>query len=278
MSLVITTNVAALNAQRQLDGTQLMLNQSLERLASGLRVNTAKDDAAGLAISEKMRSQIRGFSQARRNAADGISLAQTADGAFGELTSIMIRMRELSVQSANGVLGTGDRQNLQREFAALRAEIDRIVNVVEFNGRKLLDGSLSTGLVFQVGIKNTSNDRITISLATTSAAVLNLTSQTISTVAGAQGTLSIIESAISTVVDRRSRLGAAMNRLQVTMNTLSTMVENLSAANSRIRDADVAAETSELTKSQILLNAGVSVLAQANQVPSFALQLLGGGR
>lgn len=283
MSVVVATNVESLNAQRHLARTQVSLQVAMARLASGLRINSAADDAAGLAISEKLKSQIRGFGQAKRNAADGVSLIQTADGALSELSGILIRMRELSVQAANGVLTAGDRQNVHAEFDALRQEIDRIANVIEFNGTKLLDGSIAAGITFQVGLKNTVNDKITVSVADTRAAQLGdvaaslrVSVQSLSTLTKAQRALGVLETAIAQVVDRQARLGATMNRLATTMNALATMGENLSAANSRIRDADIAQESAEMTKNQILMNAGVAVLAQANQLPGLALSLLGG--
>ncbi|MDJ0761580.1 MAG: flagellin [Myxococcota bacterium] len=281
MGLVINTNIAAINAQRNLGRTENALTTSLARLSSGLRITAAKDDAAGLAISEKLRAQIRGTAQAERNANDGISLVQTAEGALDQVSNAIVRIRELAVQSSTGTLGTEERVYLHAEFDKLVQEINRIASVTEFNGQKLLDGSTSAGLSIQVGLYNVSNDRITISITGSYASQLGsagnrLQSQTISTVAGARSVLSVVDQAILDVSGIRGDLGAAQNRLEVTIRNLATQRENLSAANSRIRDVDVAAETVTLTRSQILMQAGVSVLAQAQQLPTMALALISG--
>ncbi|MDD5308904.1 MAG: flagellin [Deltaproteobacteria bacterium] len=274
MGLVINTNVASINAQRNLGKTEQSLNTSLARLSSGMRITVAKDDAAGLAISEKLRAQIRGLGQASRNANDGISLVQTAEGALNEVSNILIRMRELSVQAATGTLGDTERGYLQNEFDQLSQEIDRIAQVTEFNGTPLLDGSASVSL--QVGINNNASDRIDVAIGSISTADLGIGSTDISTALGGQGALDDLDSALSIVSQTRGELGAIQNRLATTINNLQTQQENLSAANSRIRDVDVAAETVEMTRSQILMQAGVAVLAQANQMPAMALQLIGG--
>ena len=279
MALTILTNTQSLNAQRNLAGTQRNLSGNLSRLSSGLRINTAADDSAGLAISENFRAQIRSLSQAERNSMDGVSLIQTAEGAMNEVSGILTRMRELSVQSANGTLGTQERNFLQDEFSTLRSEIDRIAEVTEFNGISLLDGSSSTA-TFQVGIDNSSNDRISVDLLNVSSTTLGasgtqLDDLSISTVSGSQNSLSILDEAINDVSAGRADLGAAQNRLNVTITNLSSARENISAANSRIRDVDVASETAALTRNSILMQAGVSVLAQANQSPQLALSLLG---
>ena len=287
MALVINTNVASINAQRNLGRTEGALNSSLARLSSGMRITAAKDDAAGLAISEKMRAQIRGLAQAERNANDGISMVQTAEGALNEVSGALIRMRELSVQASTGTLGTEERGYLDNEFQDLMSEIDRIASVTEFNGTKLLDGSASTGISFQVGLNDVAQDRITASVAGSlggtyasqlgqaSATATALGSQAIDTVTSAQNSLSVIDQAIQDVSGVRGDLGAVQNRLSITVNNLATQRENLSAANSRIRDVDVAYETVAMTRSQILMQAGVSVLAQANQLPGMALSLIG---
>jgi flagellin len=275
MSMTVHTNVAAFNAQTNVARAERGLSSSMGRLSSGLRINTAADDAAGLAISEKLRASVRGLAQAQRNANDGVSMLQTAEGALNESSDMLIRMRELAVQAANGTLGAGERSSLNNEFTALRDEIDRIANVTEFNGTKLIDGSLSAGVTFQVGLNASSNDRVTVSVAAATAAQVGVTSGvTISTAAAARSTLSVLDTAINAVTSRRGTLGAAQNRLVSTINNLSSSQENLAAANSRIRDADVAAESASLAKSNILMQAGVSMLAQANQLPSLALQLL----
>lgn len=281
MGLVINTNLAAINAQRNLSRTEGDLNSSLARLSSGMRITAAKDDAAGLAISEKLRAQIRGMAQAERNANDGISLIQTAEGALDEVSGIMIRLRELAVQSATGTLGDEERGYLNAEFQDLIDECNRIASVTEFNGQKLLDGTFSGGVAFQVGLNNSTMDRITASIPATFPSSIgstgaSLASQSISTVSGARSTLSVIDAAIQDISGVRGGLGATQNRLAVTVKNLATVRENISAANSRIRDVDVAAETVSMTRSQILMQAGVSVLAQANQLPQMALSLIGG--
>ena len=276
MALTVNSNLASLNAQRNLRKTERSLATAMTRLSSGLRINEASDDAAGLAISEKLRAQVRGLAQAQRNANDGISLIQTAEGALNESSDMLIRIRELAVQASNGTLGTSERNAINDEFTALRAEIDRIASVTEFNGQKLIDGSLSTGLSFQVGLNNNATtDRITVSVSSSVATALGLsTAMTLSTATGAQASLGIIDSAISTVSTRRGDLGAIQNRLYSTINNLAAAHENLSAANSRIRDTDVASESASLMRSQILMQSGIAVLAQANQLPSLALSLL----
>jgi len=281
MAIGVITNVASLNAQRNLNRTQHSLNTSLQRLSSGLRINMAADDAAGLAISEKLRAQIRGLGQAERNANDGISLVQTAEGAMSELTSILIRQRELAVQSANDTVGSVERTFIQQEVTQLREEINRIAEVAEFNGTKLLDGTVTT-VAFQVGIQDTTNDRILVQIDDVHASNLGDSTITngvmgvdVTTVTGAREALNILDEAITDMSRARSELGATQNRLQVTIANLATARENLSAAKSRIRDADVAHETSNLTRANILMQAGISVLAQANQAPALALSLLG---
>jgi len=276
MGLVINTNVASINAQRNMMRTQNDLNTSLSRLSSGMRITAAKDDAAGLAISEKLRAQVRGLAQAERNANDGISLVQTAEGALNEVSGALIRMRELAVQASTGTLGDEERGYLNNEFSALMTEIDRIANVTEFNGKYLLNGAASTGVAFQVGLNNVAgNDRISVSIGATSATSLSINTQSISAASKAQSSLSALDDAIKTISGTRGDLGATQNRLQITVNNLSTQRENISAANSRIRDVDVADETVSMTRSQILMQAGVAVLAQSNQLPSMALSLIG---
>jgi len=277
MALVINTNVASLNAQRNLNSTQLMMSKSMERLSSGLRINRAGDDAAGLAISQNMQANIRSMNQAVRNANDGISMVQTAEGALNETSNILQRMRELATQAANGVLSDSQRGNIQVEFGNLQQEIDRISSVTDFNGAKLLDGSLSGGTTLQIGIGTTSNDtlKVTINQANTTTLSVGTGAAAVSTQGAAQASLAAIDSAISLVSTARGNLGAVQNRLQSTINNLQVAVENTSAANSRIVDVDVAAETANMTKAQILAQAGVSVLSQANQAPQLALKLLG---
>jgi flagellin len=277
MALTINTNVASLNAQRNLNTTQLGLAKSMERLSSGLRINRAGDDAAGLAISQNMQANIRSMNQAVRNANDGISLTQTAEGALNETSNILLRMRELGTQAASGTLTGSQRDNIQVEFKSLQDEIDRISNVTDFNGAKLLSGNLSAGASLQVGTGTTSSDTISVTIGKADSATLSVGSGTtfVSTQAAAQSSLSAIDSAISQVATMRGGLGAVQNRLQSTINNLQVAVENTSAANSRILDVDVAAETSNMTRAQILTQAGVSILSQANQSPQLALKLLG---
>ena len=275
MALVINTNVASLNAQRNLNTTQVQLGKSMERLSSGLRINRAGDDAAGLAISQNMQANIRSMNQAVRNANDGISLVQTAEGALNETSNILLRMRELGTQAANGVLSDTQRNNIQVEFANLQQEIDRISAVTDFNGRKLLNGDLSAGTTLQIGTGTTTSDTLTVTIGNASAANLSVSTNFVSTQAGAQSALTAIDTAIQLVSTARGGLGAVQNRLQSTISNLQVAVENTSAANSRIVDVDVAAETSNMTRAQILAQAGVSVLSSANQSPQLALKLLG---
>lgn len=276
MGLVINTNISSINAQRNLNKTQDSLNTSLARLSSGMRITAAKDDAAGLAISEKLRAQIRGLGQASRNANDGISLVQTAEGALNEVSGILIRMRELAVQASTGTLGDTERGYLDDEFGQLKDEIDRIATVTEFNGTKLLDGTSSAGVALQVGTQNTTDDQISVSVSSMKTADIGggLDDAAIATATDAQDALDVIDDAITDVSSQRGSLGAVQNRLSITVNNLASTRENLSAANSRIRDVDVASETVDMTRSQILMQAGVAVLAQANQLPSMALSLL----
>ena len=247
---------------------------ALERLSSGLRVNRAADDAAGLAIAERFTSQIRGLSQAVRNANDGVSMVQTGEGALGELTNAMQRMREIGVQASNGIYNDSDRLSLDLEFQALNDEITRIIDSTEFNDQKILQG---TNIVFQVGFQNSATDRITISSNNLAAlsAVSVVAGLTISTVTGAGSALDVLQGAIDAITSERAKYGAAQNRLESTIRNLENVVENQSAARSRIMDADFAKETAELTRTQILQQAGTSMLAQANQLPSNVLSLLG---
>jgi len=250
----------------------------MQRLSSGLRINSGADDAAGLAISEKLKSQIRSMGQAQRNANDAVSLLQTSEGAMNEISAMLLRMRELSVQASTDTVGSVERQFLHDELAQLRNEVDRIAEVTEFNGIALLDGTASA-LDFQVGIAATTNDRISASIADMHATGLGgattLDGVSLTTKAGAQSALAVLDEAITDVSSARANVGALQNRLQTTIANLATAKENLSAANSRIRDIDVASESANMTKSNILMQAGVSVLAQANQSPSVALSLLG---
>ncbi|MBK8237950.1 MAG: flagellin FliC [Deltaproteobacteria bacterium] len=274
--LSVKTNPSSLIAQRNLAAASSGLAENIARLSSGLRVRSAADDAAGLAISEDFKANIRSLDQAKRNANDGVSLAQTADGAFGEVGNLLKRMRELAVQSRNGTNNTSQRGFLDDEFQQLKSEIDPIGASTEFNGIQLIDGSQSTGIEFQVGAGTTADDRLTLSIATSSTSALGLSTAVISSTGGSDSAINALDLAIEGISTRRAAIGAMQNRLQVTMSNLDTYSTNLSAANSRIVDVDVASETAELTKHNILLQASTAMLAQANQAPQAALQLLGG--
>lgn len=276
MGLRINTNVASLNAQRNLMGTKWGLDKSLEKLSSGYRINRAGDDAAGLAISENLRAQIRGLKQASRNAQDGVSLVQVAEGGLNEISSILIRLRELAVQAASDTIGPVERQFLNVEYDQLVSEVDRIADGTEFNGTQLLSGTGSI-LDFQVGTRNDPNiDRLSFdaSKADANSAALGVNLTSVADKASSQNSLAAIDSAIVSVSAMRADFGAIQNRLQSTIGNIAVSVENLSAANSRIRDVDIAEETAEMTKNNILLQAGTSVLAQANQTSNTALSLL----
>ncbi len=276
MGLRINTNVASINAQRNLYGTKLGLDKNLEKMSSGYRINRAGDDAAGLAISENLKAQIRGLKQAQRNAQDGVSLVQVAEGGLNEISAIMIRLRELAVQAASDTIGPVERQFLNVEYDQLISEIDRIADGTEFNGTQLLSGTGSV-LDFQVGTRNDPNiDRLSFdaSKADGNSAALGINLTSVADKASAQNSLSAIDQAIVSVSAMRADFGAIQNRLTSTIQNIAVSVENMAAANSRIRDVDVAEETAEFTKNNILLNAGTSVLAQANQSATTALTLL----
>ena len=278
MGLRINTNVQSIASQRYLGITKRNLNSNLSKLASGERITKAADDAAGLAISENLKSQIRSFRQAKRNADDGISLVQTAEGGLTEISSIIIRLRELAVQAASDTVGPTERSFSDIEFQQLKDEIQRISLSSEFNGRKLLDGT--GGLVeIQVGAKNNPfNDRIKYDSSSIVSTLdgLGISAESVSTKQGAQVALERLDDALVSINGSRANLGALQNRLTSVIQNLGVTEENFSEANSRIRDVDVAAETAELTKNQILNQAGISVLSQANQAPNFALSLLNG--
>jgi flagellin len=274
MAIVMQTNVASLQAQGNLGRSQNLLQTSFSKLSSGFRINSAADDAAGLAISESMKMQIRSFNVAERNANDAISMAQTAEGALGQVSDILGRLRELAMQGANGSLQTSDRAYLDTEFQQLKAEITRIQGSTTFNGVPLLNFTASA-VDFQVGIQTAANNRITLTFGGVDLTSLLSTSSVVSGTAGnSRAMLTSVDSALKTISTARARFGAAMNRLAVTTTNLQTMSTNLSAANSRIRDVDVAEETSKMSRNQVLTQAGSSVLAQANQIPQIALQLL----
>ncbi|HET9235992.1 MAG TPA: flagellin [Oligoflexus sp.] len=278
MGLRIATNVSSLTSQRHLINTRRLLDRSLERLSSGYRINKAGDDAAGLAISEKLRAKTRGLIQAQRNASDGISLIQVAEGGLEEIQNILVRLRELGVQAASDTIGAQERRYLNEEYQSLKEEVDRIANVTEFNGTVLLDGT-GGSLDFQVntgGLNLLGVDRISFDAfkSDVNSDKLGLEELSIDTKVNAQRSLSIIDNAIEDVSSIRGELGAIDNRLSSTIRNLSVSIENLTAANSRIKDVDVALETSELTRNNILMQAGTSVLQQANSIPKMALTLL----
>lgn len=277
MGLRINTNTASLSAQRSLGITNRNLNDNLRKLSSGERITRAGDDAAGLAISENLKAQIRGMRQASRNANDAISLIQTAEGGLSEISNIVIRLRELAVQAASDTVGETERGFTDIEFQNLKEEIDRISRSSEFNGVKLLDGTGGL-LEFQIGINNDAMlDRLRYdgTAADATLASLGLSEDTVASKLGAQTSLKRLDDALVQINGTRAGLGAVQNRLSSTVNNLAISDENLSAANSRIRDVDVAKETAELTKNNILVQAGASVLAQSNQFPNVALKLLG---
>jgi flagellin len=276
----IQNNISALYASNKLAGTDNHLSKSLEKLSSGFRINRAADDAAGLAISEKMRAQIGGLNKAVQNAQNAISLVQTAEGALNESHSILQRMRDLAVQAANGTNTTSDRQKISDELKQLQSELTRISAQTEFNTRKLLDGTYKN-VKYQIGAN--SGQFMTLTVSTMSATALSIKASSVSLSAGTAGAqisrssalITTVDKAISTVSDTRSRLGSVQNRLQHTINNLQTAAENLTAAESRIRDVDMASEMVKFTKNQILLQAGTAMLAQANAKPQAVLQLLG---
>lgn len=277
---IVNTNMLSLNAQNNLSRTDSALKTAMERLSSGLRVNSSKDDAAGLAIANRMTSQIRGMTVAQRNANDGISLAQVADGSLSTVTDTLLRMRDLAVQAANdGGLASGDKDKLQVEYGSLRAEIDRIIDNTDFNGKQILAGSLSGGATFQVGYGTAADDRITISVADVaglSGMTSVLTSANSIGGTGAPSTvMKAIDVALIKIDDIRAELGAIQNRFTATIGNLANAIENQTAARSRIMDADFAIETANLSRAQILQQAGTAVLAQANTAPQSVLSLLG---
>lgn len=277
MSLRINTNLASINSQRQLFNTNLATQRNLERLSSGYRINRAADDAAGLAISENLRAQIRGMKQANRNANDGISLAQVAEGGLNEISNMLIRMRELAIQGASDTVSDVERGFIDMEFQGLKKEIQRVAEVTEYNGQELLNG-LGGAYEIQVGVHNDPfQDRITFDAtgADVTLDALGLTSESLAGKDPSRNTLSVIDESLTKVNATRADLGAFQNRLVSTINNLNIAHENLSAANSRIRDADVAEETAELTRNNIMMQANMATLNQANNVTNLALKLLG---
>ena len=276
MGLRVNSNIASLNAQRSLSRSTEQLQANYRRLSTGLRISTASDDAAGLAISERFRAQVRSTNQAIRNAQDGISLTQTGEGALNEVSSILIRMRELAIQASNGTVSNDDRDTLGQEFDNLIDEIDRIAQSTTFNGVNLLDGTGST-LVFQVGTGTAAGiDTIQLNTQDTLASTLFTVTPRIDSAGSPISAIDSLDEAINVVSQTRGQFGAAQNRLTTTIANLQIQSENLSAAESRIRDVDVAVETSALTRNSILQQAAISILSQANTQPQAALTLLQG--
>lgn len=274
MALTVNTNVPSINAQQNLARITERLAGNYARLSSGLRIARASDDVAGLAISERLRAQIQSLHRAQLNAQDGISVVQTAEGAMNEVSAMLVRMRELAIEANNGSMSGADQDSLQAEFSALISEIDRIAQVTSFNGVNLLDGSTST-LTFQVDTGTTTNvDTITVNLTNIRTSNLGISSLNIGSAGNITAAIAAIDTAINSVSTNRGSLGAVQNRLQSTIANLGVTLENISAAESRIRDVDVAYETADLTRNAIMQQAAVSVLAQANVQPQIALTLM----
>ena len=284
MGVQIFNNIASVNARRLLDENSARLTQSIQRMSSGIRINKASDDAAGLAISEGLRSDIRTLRQALRNANDGMSLVQITEGALQEQGNILIRLRELASQSANGTVGSTERASIQLEFSALRDEVDRISSTTEFNGQGLVDGSLASSVavtshvLIQIGLSNHSNSRMNLNTA------VNLTEMTstgleihnlsLTSADDALVALNQLDTAINTMTASRGKIGSVQNRLSTSVSSLSLAIENYTAAESQIRDADMAYEIAELTKNQILVQASTAMVSQANMIPQGVLSLL----
>ena len=284
MGVQIFNNIASVNARRLLDENSARLTQSIQRMSSGIRINKASDDAAGLAISEGLRSDIRTLRQAKRNANDGMSLVQITEGALQEQGNILIRLRELASQSANGTVGSTERASMQLEFSALRDEVDRISSTTEFNGQGLVDGSLASSVsssdhvLIQIGLTNHANSRMNLNTAvnltemtSTGLAIHNLS---LTSADDALVALEVMDTAINTMVASRGKIGAVQNRLATSVSSLSLAIENYTAAESQIRDADMAFEIAELTKNQILVQASTAMVSQANMIPQGVLSLL----
>jgi flagellin len=279
--MAINTNSGSLTAQRNLTSNARNLQKSISRLSSGVAVQSASDNAAGIAISENMRAQQKGFSQAMKNANDGVAVLQTAESGYQSISDLLIRMRELAVQSANDSVSDTERGYLDTEFQDLISEIDRVSNVVEYNGISLLDGtagslSATTGtMTFQVGTRNSANDRVSITLTTQNASALNVDSQTVASQASAQATIATIDLALEALSTDRAQVGSTINELTHAVDNLASTIENYGNSLSQIRDTDMAEESSAFSKANVLQQAGVSMLSQANQSPNLVLRLLG---
>jgi flagellin len=274
MGLRVNTNIASINAQRNTAQVTTRLARNYQRLSTGLRISGAADDAAGLAISERLRAQVRSLSQASRNANDGISLVQVGEGALNEVSNILVRLRELTIQAANGSSSSADKDTIKEEFDSLVNEINRIAQSTEFNGIKLLDGS-ATSVTFQVGINTIANvDQLNVTLTPALSTSLGLSTLDVGSNGNTSFAIEQLDAAVNAVSQLRGKFGSLQNRLQSTIANLGVSAESLSAAESRIRDVDVAYETAELTRNNILQQASISILSQANQQPQAALSLL----
>ncbi len=277
MPLLINTNQGSLSVQKSIARNNMGLQSSIAKLSTGSRINNASDDAAGLAVSEGLRAPTKGFKQALSNATQGVAMLQTADSALQTVSDTLIRMRELAVQSASDNITDTERGHLNTEFAQLQDEIDRISNVTEYSGQNLLDGTAGASgtVTFQVGTRNSTNDRVTVTMADTDAAALSVNTAAVDSLTNAQSAIDSIDTALETLNSRRASLGATVNQLGKAIDNLSTTVENLGIADGNLRDVDVAAESASLSKNQVLQQAGVAMLAQANAAPQLALRLLG---
>lgn len=278
MPLLINTNQGSLSVQKSLAKTNAGMTNSIGKLSTGSRINSSSDDAAGLAISEGLRAQTKGFKQAMSNATQGVAMLQTADSAMQTQSDTLNRMRELAVQAASDGLTDTERAHVNTEFGKLIEELDRVSSVTEYNGQKLLDGTAGDGagnLTFQVGTRNTADDRITIEMIDMDAAALGVDASAVDSLANAQSAIDDIDAALETLNDHRTDVGSTVNRLGVAIENLGSTIENLGVADGNIRDVDVAAESANLSKNQVLQQAGVAMLAQANSAPQLALRLLG---
>jgi flagellin len=275
MALSVNTNVTSMNAQNQMAKSQEALKTSFARLASGSRINSAADDAAGLGIAKSMNAQVRSYAVAERNTNDGISMLQTADGGAEQVHGLLTRMRELAVQASNGSNSSGDLANIDKEYQQNLQEIDRVSGSVQFNGINLLSGS-SASKSFQVGIGTASTDRISVDFGGVDSTGLSVGSTSVTSFANAQSSITSLDSAIQTLSGKRAQFGASMNRFGSAVSNLQSMQTNTSAALSRIQDTDIASETANLSKNQVLSQAGAAILSQANQTPQVALSLLRG--
>jgi flagellin len=277
-TLAINTNVASIGAQRSLAVSNRNLSSSIEKLSSGLKINSASDDAAGIAVAEGLRAQVKGFQQASENANDAMALISTAEGSYNATSDTLIRMRELAVQASSDSLTDTERAYINTEFTQLITEITRVADVAEYNGIQLLDGSAGDGsgnMVFQVGTRNSANDQITIQLKDQDAGQLGVNTLTTDNLANSQNAIDTIDAAIGQLATDRATLGSTLNQLTAAVDNLGITIENLSSAKSQITDTDVAAESAEFTKNQVVMQAGVFMLAQANGLPNLVLRLLG---